>query len=361
MSVFLKFLRQKSPRHRGSMPQYYQSALASCELILSVYFGLAFFLFPLLLGRWIWVPGAFLAATLLCTIWRRRLSEVRVNINLAVHALVILGWCAWHTYFLGWNCGAQLLIIPILMLCFFDVFMPPWRKLLYFLLLVLYWMGLYYYALHVAPVCSAGRFASIIFQTANSLALFVIMAFDFIVFSSSIQKTELKLLLANQELQAKAATDPLTQLPNRRSMLERIDRYLQSSENKRFSVAIADIDFFKKVNDTYGHDGGDYTLRELSALYRNNSGEDYWICRWGGEEFCFFLPGKNLDEAAAIMFRLANEVRRMPLTYKGASFSITITVGVAENDYSSSLEDIIKEADEKLYRGKMNGRNQVVF
>ena len=165
----------------------------------------------------------------------------------------------------------------------------------------------------------------------------------------------------NQELHKEAGTDPLTQLPNRRAMQNEIARTLEKSPDMPFSVAIADIDFFKKVNDTYGHNCGDYTLKVLADLFREKTeGKNFSVCRWGGEEFCFFMPYLNLDEAAQEMFSICAAVRRMPLSYEDVSFSITITIGVAENDFRSPMQAILDEADKKLYIGKASGRDQVV-
>nr|MCR5089549.1 GGDEF domain-containing protein [Oscillospiraceae bacterium] len=133
----------------------------------------------------------------------------------------------------------------------------------------------------------------------------------------------------------------------------------QKSATDFYSVAIADIDFFKRVNDTYGHSCGDYTLRALADLFREKAPSR--VCRWGGEEFCFFLPGKNLDQAGMEMNELCLAVRNLKLNYEGHDFSITITIGVAENDFSSPIESILEEADKKLYIGKSSGRNQVVL
>ena len=136
---------------------------------------------------------------------------------------------------------------------------------------------------------------------------------------------------------------------------------LKSTPNEIYSIAIADIDFFKNVNDTYGHNCGDYTLKTLADLFQSLAPERYSVCRWGGEEFCFFIPGKNLDEAGVIMFGVQQAVKRLRLEYEGTAFSITITIGVAENDFRSPTAAILEQADQKLYQGKMNGRDQVVL
>jgi diguanylate cyclase (GGDEF)-like protein len=142
--------------------------------------------------------------------------------------------------------------------------------------------------------------------------------------------------------------------------LDEIEQYLRSEPNSQFSVAIADIDFFKRVNDTYGHNCGDETLKALAALFMDSAGEKYRLCRWGGEEFCFFLPGMNIDEAGREMNDLNIAVRQKKLRFGDIDYSITITIGVEENDFKSTLEQILDRADRKLYMGKVGGRDRVV-
>ena len=164
----------------------------------------------------------------------------------------------------------------------------------------------------------------------------------------------------NQELHREAGTDPLTGLPNRRALLDEIEQFLHDNPDSQFSVAIADIDFFKKVNDTYGHNCGDETLKALATLFMDAARQKYRLCRWGGEEFCFFLPEMNIDEAGREMNDLNIAVRQKKLRFRETDYSVTITIGVEENDFKSTLEQILDRADRKLYMGKANGRDQVV-
>ena len=286
-----------------------------------------------------------------------------INCRLSFYAfeLIIVLWCGWNSYAVGWSYGAQHLLIPMLMLCFFNIYEPPWLKIFTFLMALAYRMLLFAYGLDHVPVYEIPRDTVIIFQTMNTLTLFNVLGVCFIVFSTSIQERERQLLLNNQELHREAGTDPLTQLPNRRAMLDEIQKYLKETPDVTFAIAIADIDFFKKVNDTYGHNCGDYTLKELSALFLERSADKYKVCRWGGEEFCFFMPGINLDEAGKVMHDLHIAVRKMPLSFDGTDFSITVTIGIEEYDFQSSLDTILEKADRKLYLGKVSGRDQVVF
>ena len=358
VKFLLEFLRQKTPKPGADMPAYFRKALAVNEKVLAVYFLCCFALVGFSAGRWEWAPVAFFAVTVLCLLNGKSMN---VRFSAASYALINVLWCVWFNVYLGWTYSGHLLLLPVVMLIFFNIYDPPWFKILACVALFCLRMALFYRSLYIVPLYHLGQGAGILLQTIDSITLFAMLALDAILFSSSIQDTERKLRLDNQELHKEADTDPLTQLPNRRAMIDTIERFQKTSPSEPFSVAIADIDFFKKVNDTYGHNCGDYTLKTLSDLFLRAAGTNYSVCRWGGEEFCFFLPGKNIDEAWNVMFDVCNAVRKMQLRFEEHEFSITITVGIEENDYRSSMEEILYQADKKLYLGKISGRDRVVM
>lgn len=358
MKHFLELLHKKVPRSGRNMPQYYKSALATSEVVLAMYFLLTTALFSWVNHRLEWMPALMCAGIIAC-----HYSNGRINCRVSMYAFeaIILLWCAWHTHTVGWSYGAQHLLIPMLMLCFFNIYEPPLLKLVSFVFVVSYRTALFIYSLKHSGIYTMSKTLVILYQLLNSLTLFDILAIDFITFSSSIQESERELILNNQALHKEAGTDPLTQLPNRRAMLDAMDAFIAGNPDQPYSVAIADIDFFKKVNDTYGHHCGDYTLKELSRLFMASAGSKYMVCRWGGEEFCFFMPELNLDQAGIIMTDLNNAVRKMKLRFGDADYSITITIGVEEYDFQSSPDVILDKADRKLYMGKVHGRDQVVI
>ena len=358
MNSFLDFLHQKAPKSGKDMPAYYRKALFTSALLMAVYFIVSFLLLLWANQRFEVMPLILAAVIAVCLPNVRRMGP---RLNLVTHTLVTLVWCHWFVHVLGWSVGAQHFLIPLLVLMFFNVYEGPWLKIVYCLGLIAFRMILYSYSINNEPSCHLEQHELIVIQSFNSVALYVLLATLCIRFSTSIQDTERQLRIDNQELHKEAGTDPLTLLPNRRAMMDEINLSLRKSPDQPFGVAIADIDFFKSVNDTYGHNCGDYTLKTLADKFREMSAGRYKICRWGGEEFCFFLPGMNLDEAGTAMHDLCNAVKHMPLNFEGNDFSITITIGVSENDFHSPMETILEEADRKLYMGKNNGRDQVVL
>ena len=357
MNFILDFLHQKVPNSGKEMPVYYQKALRVTAVLLTVYFLASFTWFGLAGGWWEWVPLA--AAIMIVTLLRLKHMGPRLA-GLAV-SFVVEAWCAWCVHSFGWSSSSQQLLIAPLMLSFFNVSEKPALKIWFWLSLVLLRIVLYAYAAIHVEVHVLTEQIRAIFLVFNTISLYTVLACLCILFSTNVQAAERQLRLDNQELHKEAGTDPLTQLPNRRALMDDIRRFLDHSAQEPFSVAIADIDFFKRVNDTYGHNCGDYTLRTLADKFRAMLDDRFRICRWGGEEFCIFMPGLNLDEAGVVMHDLCIAVRKMPLSFEGVDFSITITIGVSENDFQSPMDAILEEADRKLYIGKNSGRDQVVL
>lgn len=156
--------------------------------------------------------------------------------------------------------------------------------------------------------------------------------------------------------------DMLTNLLNRRSGEKKI-RQTQGDYTKfgaPFCLAIGDIDFFKKVNDTYGHDCGDFVLLQVAQKMREHMRGKGYAIRWGGEEFLMVFRDKELDEAAESLEKFLNTIRETDMVYdEVTTVKITMTFGITEGG-DMPMDDIIKEADGKLYIGKNAGRNQIV-
>lgn len=151
--------------------------------------------------------------------------------------------------------------------------------------------------------------------------------------------------------------DSLTGLYNRRSCHSRLDAIVQRKE--RYSVVMCDIDFFKRVNDTYGHDAGDYVLTEISKLIRKGVEDSGFASRWGGEEF-LLVYNMGLEDTVFRVIQLQQSILMHDFDYDGTKIQITMTFGVAEGVQNMHCEKVIQSADEKLYAGKNGGRNRVV-
>jgi diguanylate cyclase (GGDEF)-like protein len=123
---------------------------------------------------------------------------------------------------------------------------------------------------------------------------------------------------------------------------------------------MADIDDFKNVNDTYGHDFGDEVLKYVAHTILTGVKKTDYVFRWGGEEICILLKA-NIEQAEAAAERIRKDIARDSVNYKNeAQVSVTVTMGVCEYVNGMTIKDMMEDADAKLYWGKRNGKNQVV-
>lgn len=162
-------------------------------------------------------------------------------------------------------------------------------------------------------------------------------------------------------LQKQAVTDELTGLPNRREFTDTVESILFT--DKTLSVFILDIDFFKKINDTYGHDIGDEVLRVLAKVVMGADRHIDVFARWGGEEFVAAMPGLDVHAAQAIAEELRVTIEQHNFTHAwrlGKPVPFTVSIGVTERlPGERDVTEIVKRADQALYRAKEGGRNRV--
>ncbi len=166
----------------------------------------------------------------------------------------------------------------------------------------------------------------------------------------------------HEEIYRLMTVDGLTQVHNKRYFEEMLEREVSRSirYDRVFSLIVFDIDHFKKVNDTYGHLAGDSVLRQLGLLIRAHVRRDDIVARTGGEEFGIITPEIRRDGAAELAKKLNRLVAETNFEFEGASFKVTVSLGVAEWDTSfKGPEDLLKFADEKLYEAKRTGRDRV--
>lgn len=156
-------------------------------------------------------------------------------------------------------------------------------------------------------------------------------------------------------------TDPLTGLYNRRHFDNCLEReFLRSKRyGGTFSVAIIDIDFFKKVNDTYGHLCGDFVLREVAYLLIENFRKTDMVFRYGGEEFVVILTETDLAGAEISMERLRKRIEDNDFMFNSQLLKLTVSCGISINGNLEFASDVIDNADKALYRAKQNGRNRI--
>ncbi len=173
-----------------------------------------------------------------------------------------------------------------------------------------------------------------------------------------IGKSAVQMQCALREL---VEQDSLTKLYNRHYGEIWLRKVIEESagKNSAFSVAIADIDFFKKFNDNYGHDCGDLVLRKVSNIMKKNMKRQGCAARWGGEEFLLVFSDKGLEESLEETQRIADKIKRLRISYGDKELGVTVTIGIIEGDPQRNMDELIKAADRALYEGKESGRDRV--
>ena len=271
------------------------------------------------------------------------------------------------TFVIGWDSGFYFYVIAIIPLYYYisiftnkkseHIFVPMFWSCVTLLILIATYAASSYFE----PIVVLGRLqitGVFIFNVFLSFQLITWMSHFLILgYRSNMGILEDKNILLGEE----ANVDPLTGLYNRRFMEASLESAYRDAEEgtAHMSLIMGDIDFFKKVNDTYGHECGDEALKLVAEILRGCVREGDTVCRWGGEEFLLLVVGHR-GIATGIAERIRARIENSVLEYGGKKIKFTITLGVSSFEKDLSLEELISRADANLYYGKNHGRNQVV-
>lgn len=170
--------------------------------------------------------------------------------------------------------------------------------------------------------------------------------------------------ISNQQVFEKASKDALTGAFSKGALLEKGPETVKRAEvlTEPLAVITFDIDHFKKINDTYGHPGGDYVLKELGNLMQSKlvRANDYFA-RYGGEEFVVILQATSLKTAQEVAERIRQTIESHPFKFDDKAIKVTVSVGVSYRENGDNWEKIYNRADQALYRSKQEGRNKVTI
>ena len=257
-----------------------------------------------------------------------------------ISQILMIVWIILFIVMFGWDCGVQHYLFAFLALNFTVSTAGERRKVLTAVGACALRLALYAYARNFKPYSPLDPGISVLIQILNTIFIFAQITAVMIIFTKDAQKMEQKLVRYNTKLQKLASVDALTGLWNRRSMWEyiRAVEYDYEVGNAGFvSIAIADIDFFKRINDTYGHDAGDEVLKAVAELFMDKM--------------------KTYD----VLQEIYDEIHRLTVSYENEEIRITMTFGLEEYDKNDGMEMAIRRADEKLYQGKETGRDKIVY
>ena len=165
----------------------------------------------------------------------------------------------------------------------------------------------------------------------------------------------------HEEIYRMTIVDGLTQIHNKRYLFEALDKELIRARryDRQLSLLIFDIDYFKNINDQYGHLAGDHVLRELARIVQERIRRDEVFARYGGEEFVIALPETSLQGAVTLAENLRARVETHGFSFQGERIPVTISIGCAVLGEEKTAADLIQLADDKLYEAKRGGRNRV--
>ncbi len=181
--------------------------------------------------------------------------------------------------------------------------------------------------------------------------------------NSSIEKARLQkeLDIVHKRIAENSIKDGLTDLYNHRYFMEALEIEFERAQryNRNFSLLMIDIDFFKVINDKYGHQAGDKILSDISNIFFSSVRKSDVVCRYGGEEFTIILPDTDKENAKVTAEKIRKTVEESEFKYGSCQIKVTISIGVSTNKRKKSLRVMINASDKALYRAKNNGRNRV--
>ncbi len=272
-----------------------------------------------------------------------------------------VAWSIGSLWLYGWYCGVQTFLLLVLLIYYFSVYNRVIAKIVFSTGVFIIYMNLYFAFAHTEGRTVLGEYQQLILRVSYMAVLIICISIVAYTFSNDRQAMESKLVEYNRKLEEKASTDPLTGLCNRGKGMEVLNRLVERADEDIFSLCICDIDFFKRVNDNYGHDVGDEVLKVVAGVLTSAVGESGTVSRWGGEEFMLIFPQLNGDFACDVIYRIQSELRKCKVASGDEEISVTLTFGLTEYDTNLTLAQNLKDADNKLYLGKEQGRNRLIY
>ena len=268
-------------------------------------------------------------------------------------------------FFIGWNFGFYMYVLALVPVSFYVAFsLKRVRNKIIFpciytiLSLVVFTINKIWTVKHTPVYFVGTQFDRTTIYIFNTVVAYVMLLAFSMIYVLEIQNANRLLQNKNEELNIMAKYDSLTGLYNRREMTNIMREAEQSG--KLFSLILCDIDDFKKFNDTYGHDCGDYTLIHVSEIILEVVTKSNIAARWGGEEMLLLIYG-SIREGIQLAETLRKRIEEAEFIYNGQKMQVTITVGIADYQPNNKLDDVIIAADNCMYIGKNRGKNCVII
>lgn len=306
----------------------------------------------------------YLSFILFPIIFRNKTYSYHVSTKLAAVETAVLSIVM--SIMFGWDAGYYLFLFEILSLTFMNDFLVSIGKgssstkvpfYVSFVIAILF-VGIKLTCKYIPAVYKVPDFQLTLLFYINALIVILSTPIFAINYSKQISTT-IKTLRNN------ALLDELTGLYNRRAIRPYLDLFLNNykESERKFGISILDIDDFKQINDTYGHNQGDKVLIEVANILKASVNESTYVARWGGEEF-LVITQYNFSDSKVFyqsIEKITNQISKVEFQpEKGKKFSITVTAGCSNINKGMTIKDVINRADMRLYKGKNSGKNCIV-
>lgn len=271
-----------------------------------------------------------------------------VCMELFLHACAV-------TLAIGWNSGFQLYIFIIMPIVIYNDTLKTIIKIAACSFLLVFYIALDIFTQSIDSLIELPNFYINLFYYFNTICLVSVTCSINFIYNRLISDSA-------RHLDELANTDLLTSLLNRRAISKIVHEKLRHKPTNQawMTAMLADIDFFKRINDKFGHQVGDRALQLVAAELRSKAGMENYVARWGGEEFLILLASGDAEKANRVADDIRRGVEDIVLEVGSARIPLSITIGVAQMQGEFDFANAINRADEALYQGKREGRNRVV-
>lgn len=284
---------------------------------------------------------------------KKRMFKTLVTLN---HLEVML-FVSFSTYYLGWNYGSYLYLIAMSSLIYFCPFKNKLIPYLFGVIEAFLFIYLKFQTHDAIPYIIMNEDYQFFLYLFNCVCSFFIILYAAFLSGASTTVLRDSLVSENKMLNKVAYYDQLTGAYTRYHFLKK----LNAMKVNPYGIAMFDLDDFKQINDTYGHNCGDYILNETVSMLKKNNSELFKVIRWGGEEFIIlFMQPIDKDSLYNQLQILRQKVEDYEYQHNGDTIKITITIGATIADKKEEITDVIDRIDKNLYHGKHSGKNCVI-
>ncbi|MCH5265839.1 MAG: GGDEF domain-containing protein [Lachnospiraceae bacterium] len=307
------------------------------------------------------VPALFIYHLCVCAFYVLMLRLVTMDIYRVTTVLVhieIISFILANTVLLGWNTGFHAYLLALASLVYFNPFEN--KKVMYIFsgAEAILFFCLKIYTIYYPPILDMDFQMQEIFYLINYIGCFIVVVSGAALSKVSAETTEKRLVRKTRSLQNQADHDTLTHLWTRSYLMKQFPHIKE--KGIPFSLVMCDIDDFKRINDTYGHNCGDYILESIAGILKKNSPENSIVTRWGGEEFIVLLEDCDITKSKPLVENIREKVAETKFVYKEQNLHVTMTFGISTSMEHTELTNLIELADDRLYAGKQTGKNRVV-